>query len=872
MNNHFPFKKVLTSLGLSIFLLFAVNAQISTPKEHFGFTPGDDRMLFLYEDMMDYMRKLDEASPMVHIEEIGKTEMGRPMYIVFVSSEENIRNLESLRQINRQLALDEIPSGSSREDLFEKGKVFFLSTLSMHASEVGPAQAFPLVVYELIAGNDPRRELILENTVAMFIPHNPDGMNMIVEHYNKHKGTPLETSSMPGVYHKYVGHNINRDFVTLSQSENQAVAETYSTKWFPQAMIERHQMGSTGPRFYVSPPHDPIAENVDAGIWNWSRVYGSRALKQMTEKGMKSVSVNYLFDDYWPGATTTSIWKGVIGMLSEAASVQIATPIYIESNELRTTGKGLGSYDISINMPEPWEGGWWRLSDILSYEMENNLANLHTSAIHKNEILQFRNDVTRREIKRGKEEAPFYYILPQKQHDLSEMVDLVNLLHRHGVNTYRLKEDVVWNDRIFKTGDVVVPLAQPYRAFIKEVLEKQKFPARYYTAGGELIRPYDITSWSLPLHKGVDAVEINTPLTGLENKLERLTIPFSLKTEPDEISAWALFSSSNNESYKAAFIALKEKLEVERATEVFSVNGKSYPAGSFLVPVNDKFSGVNEKINVSPVFLNEKPKAETVMLKLPRVGVVETWQHDMDGGWTRYLFDEYHIPYTVLRPENLQTVNLQRDFDVLIFTDRSKSIYMTGKPERDGKPVPSNYPPEFAKGMEKKGFENLMKFVNNGGKIMAWGPATELFLGAISIGEKDDENKEEFMLPMSDIGKNLTSQGLYVPGSLLRLNFRNDHPLAWGMPEQCGVFHRGTPVFRTSIPGLDMDRRVIATFPEDDILISGFAQKEELLKRESALVWIKKGKGQIVLSSFNPQFRASTPVTFKLLFNAVLLE
>jgi hypothetical protein len=225
-----------------------------------------------------------------------------------------------------------------------------------------------------------------------------------------------------------------------------------------------------------------------------------------------------------------------------------------------------------------------------------------------------------------------------------------------------------------------------------------------------------------------------------------------------------------------------------------------------------------------------------------------------------------------LRPENLQTVNLQRDFDVLIFTDRSKSIYMTGKSERDGKPVPSNYPPEFAKGMEKKGFENLMKFVNNGGKIMAWGPATELFLGAISIGEKDDENKEEFMLPVSDIGKSLTSQGLYVPGSLLRLNFRNDHPLAWGMPDQCGVFHRGTPVFRTSIPGLDMDRRVVAAFPEDEILMSGFAQKEELLKREAALVWVKKGKGQIVLSSFHPQFRASTPVTFKLLFNAVLLE
>jgi hypothetical protein len=125
MYKHLSNQKWVVSLTATVLFSFAISAQVPTPKEHFGFTPGDDRMLFLYENMMDYMRKLEKASPMVHIEEIGQTEMGRPMYIVFVSSEENIRNLESLRQINRQLALDEIPSGTGREDLFEKGKVFF---------------------------------------------------------------------------------------------------------------------------------------------------------------------------------------------------------------------------------------------------------------------------------------------------------------------------------------------------------------------------------------------------------------------------------------------------------------------------------------------------------------------------------------------------------------------------------------------------------------------------------------------------------------------------------------------------------------------------------------------------------------------------
>ena len=862
--------KLMAILLVFLFVTAHSMAQVTSPREHFGFTPGDDRMMFLYEDLISYMQKLAEASPMVHMEETGRTELGRPMYNIFVSSAENIANLENLREINRQLAMDDIPEGTSREELLENGRVFFLSTLSMHATEVGPVQALPLIVYELIAGNDLRRSKILENTVAMFLPHNPDGMNMIVEHYNKYKGTVLETSNMPGVYHKYVGHNINRDFVTLTQSENQAVAETYSTKWFPQAMVERHQMGSYGPRFYISPPHDPIAENVDAGIWNWMRVYGSRTLTEMTDAGLASVSVNYLFDDYWPGATTTSIWKGVVGMLSEAASVNIATPIYVEPNELRTIGKGLGEYAISINLPKPWEGGWWRLSDILKYEFENTLSYLHTSAIHKNEILQFRNDVSRREIQRGKEEAPFYYILPQKQHDLSEMAALVNLLERHGVKSYRLTENIEWNNRNFRAGDVVIPLAQPYRAFIKEVLEAQKFPARHYTPNGELIRPYDITSWSLPLHRGVNAVEINTPVAGLDEKLEQIIIPFTMKDLTTEVRNWAIFSSANNESYKAAFHALKEGINVERTREAFSLDGKEFPAGSFLIPVNRSYSRVEQELLVSPLYTNEKPSVKAEKMKTPRVGLVETWFHDMDGGWTRFIFDQYGIPYTVLRPDELQTINLQRDFDILIFTDRPKSVYMTGKMERGGQAFPSRYPPEYSKGMEKKGFENLIQFINNGGKVMAWGPATDLFTGVISIGE--NESKEEFILPVNNIEKELASQGLYIPGSLLRINLRQNHPLTWGMPSQIGVFHRGAPVFRTSIPYFDMDRRVIATFAEDNILMSGYAEKEELLKKEAALAWVQKGKGQIILSSFNPQFRSSTAVTYKLLFNALLLE
>ena len=211
-----------------------------------------------------------------------------------------------LKNINRLLMLDpEIPN-EERTILIEKGKVFVLMTLSMHSTEVGPSQSAPLIAYDLITTTDPTKLEWLDNVVYMMVPsHNPDGMDMVVEHYEKYKGTKYEGSSLPGVYHKYIGHDNNRDFVTLSQSDTKAIASIYNLEWFPQVMVEKHQMGSHGVRYFVPPPHDTIAENIDAGIWNWVGIFGSNMITDMTKDSLAGVSQHYLFDEYWPGSTGT---------------------------------------------------------------------------------------------------------------------------------------------------------------------------------------------------------------------------------------------------------------------------------------------------------------------------------------------------------------------------------------------------------------------------------------------------------------------------------------------------------------------------------------------------------------------------------------
>jgi hypothetical protein len=856
-----------------IFILLSLVAtsvwgKVTAPKEFFGFEPGADRQLFTYEQLIEYLQLLEKQTDRIQLRQIGKTPLGRPMYIAFISSAENISRLDELKNINRELALNTNLKDEQLHEYVENGRVFVLGTLSMHSNEVGPSQASAKIAYELGTTTDPEILSWLKKVVYMMVPsHNPDGMDMVVKHYLKTKGTKYEGSNLPGVYHKYVGHDNNRDFVTLSQEDTRAIAAIYNLEWFPQVMVEKHQMGSTGPRYFVPPPHDPIAENVDGEIWSWIGVFGSNLMKDMTQAGLKGVSQHYLFDDYWPGSTETCIWKNVIGFLTECASVKGATPVYVDPTELRVGGKGLSEYKKSINMPVPWEGGWWRLRDIVEYERVSTLSILKTAALHAKKILYFRNNIARKEVQKGLNQPPYFYHIPGKQHDAGEFVKLVNLLMEHGVEVYRVAKNQHTPAGFIEKGDIIIPLAQPFRGFIKEVMERQKYPVRHYTPDGEIIRPYDITSWSLPLHMGVHVKAINAKVK--IKHLEKIQGRYSLFTTQKMSAPFVVFPVSNNESFQIAFHVLKKRGTVFRVKKTFRKDSLLLEAGSFIIPSSQMTDEILNLITVPPVELENITGIAKQSVSLPRIALVETFFHDMDAGWARYIFDTYGIPYTVIHPRDFEKTDFSKKFDLVIFPDNDKNILMEGKwKSQNGYYIPA-YPPEYTKGIGKKGFQKLLKFFLDGGKIMAWGRSTGLFIGNL-IFEKSKKEKEEFQLPIRDLSQDLQKKGLYCPGSLVRIQLR-DCPLTFGLEKEIGVFYRGNPVFRTTIPIFDMDRRVVASFPEENILLSGYAEKEKLLANKVAMAVVRKSKGRLILFAFNPQFRANTSVAFKLVFNGILM-
>jgi hypothetical protein len=633
-------------------------------------------------------------------------------------------------------------------------------------------------------------------------------------------------------------------------------------------------MGSTGTRYFVPPNHDPIAENVPAGIFHWGGVFGQHMATDMTDQGLAGVSQHYIFDNYWPGSTETCIWKNVIGFLTEAASVRTATPVYVEPTELRVGGKGLSEYKKSVNMLLPWEGGWWRLGDIVEYELASTRSMIKTASLYREDIIRFRNRMTREQVALGRSQAPYYYILPAGQHDQGELVNLVNLMKEHGVEVFSMENDIHLDGRVYRKGDLVIPLAQPFRAFIKEVMETQVFPERHYTPGGKLIKPYDITSWSLPLHRHVVSHQIDIRSEELETGLKVVEGEYDLGPRGETMAHTLILPVRVNESFRAAFLALEKGMKVQRLSAPLDLDGVTYGAGSFVVGLDSKKKGATDELlgalSFQPGFVADKRAVKGAPLTMPRIALVETWFHDMDAGWTRWLFDTYHVPYTVLRPGDLAEAKLDERFDVLLFPDTDKDVLMTGKRKSGGSYYMASYHPDYVKGMGPKGLEALLTFSSKGGIVLAWGRSSLLFEGLLKLKSKDGE--EEFNLPFRDISSSLAKEGLYVPGSLVEVKLASGHPLTLGMPEKVGVFSRGRPVFQTGLPLFDMDRRVIGTYPETDVVISGYGDKEELMGNKAAMIWMKKDRGQFVFYGFGPHFRGSTQATFKLLFNAILLE
>ncbi|MEK6335942.1 MAG: M14 metallopeptidase family protein [Acidobacteriota bacterium] len=522
----------------------AQNQNVPAPEEVLGFRPGDDRKLASWSQIVQYFQRLDAASDRVRFQEIGKTTMGAPFVYATISSPENLKRLDEYRRIQDQLADPRVlgsPANPALADgkaraLITRGRTVVAITCGIHSTEVGSTLSSTLIAYRLASSNEPEIQEILRNTIILLVPStNPDGVDIVKNWYDKTLGTPYEGADPPELYHKYVGHDNNRDWYAFTQVETQLVVDKILNVWHPQIVHDIHQQGSAGSRLFLPPYMAPVEPNVPQKIVEGYTELGNYMAKEMRAAGFKGITTNSTYDA-WTPARAYSHYHGGVRILSETASAKLATPITMKFEELRARGEfGEGAssqgYDPKIesaNFGPVWQGGEWRLRDITNNMTTAAFFLLKHAAQDREHWLQRFFEIGKEAV-RPRNDGELYGF---KVNVGTNTKPLLDALERGGVEISWPKGDKpveVTTDshlggRAGYPGRVaIVQLSQPYGGFAKALLERQHYPD-LRNSSGLPIAPYDVTAHTVPLLMNVDVQPIIAPYKGTFLKRVHLTV------------------------------------------------------------------------------------------------------------------------------------------------------------------------------------------------------------------------------------------------------------------------------------------------------------------------------------------------------------
>ncbi|MGI6129826.1 MAG: M14 family zinc carboxypeptidase [bacterium] len=806
----------------------AFAAPVLTPKQVLGYDIGADYELTPWDKIVEYMNKLDEASNRVEVIPYGTTPEGRPMILTVVSSEQNIKNLTRYQEISAKLADPRGLSEKEAQKLIKDGKAIYWICANIHAPEVGSAEMVMELAYKLATGNDQATKNILDNVIVVIDPSiNPDGHDSFTEWYHKYKDTEwAEMKPRPPYVGHYVGHDNNRDMIALALPET---AQNIEARFLfhPQIYHDLHQTGPA--RMWLNPTQDPNDQNISPITQaDWIK-YGGYIISNMTAQGMAGVVTATRYDNWYPGYNDqfTTYHNGQ-GMLFETHGGWGATP--------DTSGPKALEKENHWYMPMPWKGDVWRLRDNIDYQQTGVLLSLELTAQEKDTVLKHFYLKGKQAVEAGENQAPHAYLIPAEQDDLAAVADLVANLLKHRIEVNQATAAFTVEGKSYPAGTYVVFLNQPYRNVAKTLLEVQEYQD-YFN------EPYDVTAWTYGLMRDVDTVAVgNKSVFKVEVEPVTTIEPTGTLSGGESTFGYLLEHKSNNNVARLLNALWDQGASVQQATAAFTLDGATYPAGTF------KVSGVNygdfkaqvEALHLVAHALVSEPEGDFVDLAQPKVGLYHGWVDTMDEGWTRYTLEQYDFQFDRLDNNAVKVGELDQ-YDIIILPDmRPQNIY-------DGS---SNMPPSYQGGLGEEGVAALTQFVQGGGTLIAMGKAS-----AFPV-----EHGLVASVELADLG------GVNVPGSLLGLTVDPNQPVAYGYDTHEAVFFENDPAFVVS-PADNVS--VVASFSDEPLLSGYLADPEKKLSGQAAIVEVQVGKGSVILASPDLVYRFQAQGTFPFLFNSI---
>jgi hypothetical protein len=839
-----------------------------------------------HRDVEAYILALQDAAPdRVRVFRYGETWQGRALYYVAVTKPGQLSRLREIQASMQRLAdprgLDARAGDALLADLPAVG---WLANC-VHGDEPSGTDAALYVLYHLVAAkSDPRVEQILDASVVLIDPlQNPDGRDRFVFYTRGARGRwpdPTPTAAehsqpWPSGRTNHAMFDMNRDWFAMTQPETRGRVSAF-LEWWPLVYVDLHEMGGDS-SYYFPPPAEPVNETVTATQRSWLRRYGKNNARWFDRYGFDYFT-RESYDAFYPGyGDSWPMAHGSVGMTFEMASARGL--IY------RRTDEGLLRY-----------------RDGVRRHFVASMATLETLAANRVDAQRAFLQHRREGLQLGRVDGVSEYVLPAGG-DRTRLARLANLLVQQGVEVHVAESELACEDagpaggdarsrRTFPAGSFVVRMAQP-ASTLARLLLRPHFDMQSAFLDEQKLRKarrergqfYDLTAWSLPLLFGVECFESHAPCRGALAELEvggADSGAAPLRAQAPKVAyvvAWG-----QNGAASMLVDLLRAGAKVKCIDRPFRIDGRGFPAGSYVVRVHAQPAGLRDGLHekmqrwseahgVTPLcadssWVDEGPNFGTGdghTLRAPRVAMA--WDRPVNtysAGWLRYLLEQrYGLPVTALRTRDLTRTDLDR-FTVLVLPEGRYASELAGS-----------------------GAKAVQGFVRRGGVLVTLGSATRWLSGeGVGLLAAAAESRDQ---PKKDAGEEegAGSDGdafdydaavrpekeppPSTPGAILRVAVDDRHWLGFGYAGEASVVHDSSHIL-TPIK-LDRGTNVVRYADGEQLLRAGFlwAENAAQLPNKAFLVHQPHGRGHVVAFAEDPNVRAFADGLNLLLMNALLL-
>lgn len=873
-----------------------VSESVPSPLQHFGEIIGAPGILHNSAEIFGYLRALAEASPRVSLRKIGESEEGREMLEVIVADEATIASLDTYREYLARLADPRKIDQTEAQRLIEQAKPIYYITAGLHSPETGSPEMVMELVYRLAVEESPLIQNIRNQVIVVINPATEvDGRDRIVDIYRyRQKNNDVG----PGLIYwgHYVAHDNNRDGFGMALALTRHMLKTFFY-WTPTVMHDLHE---SVPYLYTSTGTGPYNEFIDPiTIQEWQNL-AHEEVTELTRRGMPGVWTHNFYTG-WAG--NYLIWianlRNAIGRFYETFGNSIPDT---KERKLRPRQTSREWYRPS----PPFEKVMWSLRNNTNYMQSGVLAALNYTANNRQEFVENFYIKSKNAVQRGRQEAPYAWVIPAEQERKYNAAVLVNLLMEHGIEVHQATKEVTWELRpqgskyrpangaaepdkekkkVAKQtagkGSYIVRMDQPYQVVARVLLDEQNFPK-------SADPPYGDTGWTLPYAFNVEAHRVDDS-TILKADMQRVMGTVKVAKEgTGKVKVGVLLANRAEENLATLRFALPD-IRMHAIESKVEIGKMRFRPGSLLIKAAEHTAEALDKViaaaaenGVAFAGLSKMPDVPTHEVEVPRLALVHTWvATPQEAGWWRFAFDELKIPYTYLSEQDLATADLSA-FDVVILPRAfaSPQTLVAGTTEA-GPALPWQQTPEHPhigridetddvrKGMGYEGLLNLKNFIAKGGLFITEGstvafPIEMALIRRVSVRQ---------------------TRNLVARGSLFRAVVSDaKSPIMYGYQDTIPVYFSQAPVLQVDkntggfrVPDWLQDEiwrqevpRVVLSFAKQDILMSGMLKGENEIVGAPLVVDVPVGQGHVVLFANRPFWRWQTRGSHAMAFNAIL--